>query len=274
MNNKFLKILTGVSAIFLSTLLSNVTVHAEQNGTVDQGYSRTVQLRNALIVDDTSPDYLSSINLEYICYSAEGNSFDNMTTNIWLDTGDTTSSDFIIAVAAPYNMSSFTFAHYYYERQSGPINHYEFEGKDILIFGTTYEGYFDVYFTTVFSDDEPDGIPALENEDNTIKDFYISIDNTVNDIIKAASGLNHDGSENPQKVVFYNYNGAINYRIINALAKTQGVTLLYTFEYQGYVFTSAITSENAANIILENEDWYGSCYIAQNCPTALVGVAQ
>ncbi|MBO4907993.1 MAG: hypothetical protein J5476_01805 [Lachnospiraceae bacterium] len=111
-------------------------------------------------------------------------------------------------------------------------------------------------------------------DEQSSNEFYISINNTVDDISKAAQGINHDGSENPQKVVFYNYNGAINYRIINALAKTQGVTLLYTFEYKGYVFTSAITSENAANIILENEDWYGSCYIAQNCPTALVGVAQ
>ena len=86
--------------------------------------------------------------------------------------------------------------------------------------------------------------------------------------------INPDGTVNETKTVEYNYNYAINEKIIEKLAQADGVTLLYTFEYEGYVFTSAITSEDAAKIFSKDIPWYGPCYIAKHCPTVLVDVVK
>ena len=142
---------------------------------------------------------------------------------------------------------------------------FEFGGEEYKGRINLTNGYYDLY-----NDDLYDLSLFLQ----TPTAFYRTIDSKVNDIVKAAQGIGHDGSENPQKVVFYDCKGAVNYRIIQALAQTQGVTLFYTFEYQGYVFTSAITSEMAAQIFIEGEDWYGPCYIAKYCPTVLVDVVK
>jgi hypothetical protein len=109
--------------------------------------------------------------------------------------------------------------------------------------------------------------------DNT-SEFARSINAKVNDIDMAFKGLNPDGTVNETKTVEYNYNYAINEKIIEKLAQADGVTLLYTFEYEGYVFTSTITSEDAAKIFSKDIPWYGPCYIASNCPTVMVGVAE
>ena len=104
-------------------------------------------------------------------------------------------------------------------------------------------------------------------------EFARSINNKINDIEMAFKGLNPDGTVNETKTVEYNYNYAISEKIIEKLAQADGVTLLYTFEYEGYVFTSTITSEDAAKIFSKDIPWYGPCYIASNCPTVMVGVA-
>lgn len=103
--------------------------------------------------------------------------------------------------------------------------------------------------------------------------FSRSINTKIDEIEKAVQGLNADGTVNETKTVEYNYNYAINEKIIEKLAQADGVTLLYTFEYEGYVFTSTITSEDAAKIFSKDIPWYGPCYIASNCPTVMVGVA-
>ena len=103
--------------------------------------------------------------------------------------------------------------------------------------------------------------------------FGRAINEKVNEIDMAFSGLNPDGTVNETKTVEYNYNYAINEKIIEKLAQADGVTLLYTFEYEGYVFTSTITSEDAAKIFSKDIPWYGPCYIASNCPTVMVGAA-
>lgn len=108
---------------------------------------------------------------------------------------------------------------------------------------------------------------------NNGNEFFNSINEKVNDIDMAFKGLNADGTVNATKTVEYNYNYAINEKIIEKLAQAEGVTLLYTFEYEGYVFTSVITSEDAAKIFSKDIPWYGPCYIASNCPTVMVGVA-
>ncbi len=103
--------------------------------------------------------------------------------------------------------------------------------------------------------------------------FARAINEKINDIDMAFKGLNPDGTVNETKTVEYNYNYAINEKIIEKLAQADGVTLLYTFEYEGYVFTSVITSEDAAKIFSKDIPWYGPCYIASNCPTVMIGVA-
>ena len=90
----------------------------------------------------------------------------------------------------------------------------------------------------------------------------------------AFRGLNPDGTVNATKTVEYVYNGAVSKNIIDKLAHADGVTLLYTFEYEGYVFTSVISSADAAKIFSTDIPWYGPCYIASNCPTVMVGVAE
>ncbi|MBP8968507.1 MAG: hypothetical protein KBG42_04405 [Lachnospiraceae bacterium] len=114
-------------------------------------------------------------------------------------------------------------------------------------------------------------IPVI---DNGPEEFRKSINDKVTEIELAVKGLNADGSIDESKTVEYNCKGAINHKIIEALAKAEGVTLIYTFEYQGYVFTSTITSADAAKMYSPDIDWYGPCYIANNCPTAMIGVVE
>ena len=113
---------------------------------------------------------------------------------------------------------------------------------------------------------------ANSNNDG-LNEFNKSINNKIDDIGLADQGLNHDGSENPEKTVYYDFNGAISEKIIRALAQSEGVTFIYTFEYEGYIFRSTITSETARKIWSPDIPWYGPCYIACNCPTEFVSEA-
>ncbi|MBP5554635.1 MAG: hypothetical protein J6X94_07170 [Lachnospiraceae bacterium] len=276
MNKKFFKILTGLSAITVAGVLSFVPAKAVNAGTITGDNNRIITIRddNGDIISDlsdTSTNYETSMDLDYLYFTSDGTT-QLSEANIYFESANHPSENFTVRFTIPYNVADLSFTYYYNGRQSGPIASYSANGNIISVSGTTYEGYFDAYFDITYSGSAVEN--PLENlTDKETDDFYDSIKTTTDDIIKAAQEINHDGSENPQKVVFYDYNGAINYRIIKALANTQGVTLLYTFEYKGYVFTSAITSELAAQIFIEGEDWYGPCYIAKYCPTALVGVA-
>lgn len=277
MNKKFLKILTGFSAMAVAGALSFVPAKAVNAGTLLTSYSRDISIfdnnGNPIEnVNDTSANYETSIDLDYIWYWSSGYT-QQSEANVYLEASNQASEDFTVRFSIPYNVTDFSFNHYYSGRQSGPIASYSANGNIITISGTTFEGYFDVYFDVAYSGSAAE-VPFANLSDKETDVFYNSIKTTADDIIKAGQGINHDGSENPQKVVFYNCNGSINYRIIQALAKTQGVTLLYTFEYQGYVFTSAITSEMASQIFIEGEDWYGCCYIAKHCPTVPVDVVK
>ncbi len=114
--------------------------------------------------------------------------------------------------------------------------------------------------------------PVIDEENPEVKSFYAGIDNTVNEIGLAMQGLNGDGSVNTNGIVEYKSNTAISPKIIKALMNAKNVTLIYTFEYQGIIFRSVITPEAAAAMYSETIEWYGPCYIAQNCPTVPVGL--
>lgn len=282
MNNKFLKILTGFSAMAVAGVLSFVPATRAEAATAQQGYSYSVYLWEEGVdehIDDFA--YTTSIDVDdAIHFLLSGRTLDEATANVYFYQC-AQNEDFTVSMTIPYEDVQLNFLHYYdglsyypdgtsapnenfVLGQNGIYSGYYVNGNIVTVYGNTSTGgCFDAVFEITFK--SPKTAEDLFSEE---------INTTVEDIVKAAQGINHDGSENPQKVVFYNCNGAVNYRIIQALAKTQGVTLLYTFEYQGYVFTSAITSEMAAQIFIEGEDWYGPCYIAKHCPTVLVDVVK
>lgn len=258
MNNKFLKILTGFSAMAVAGLLSLAPATNVSAATIP------VDGTNILYwVEDESGWTGTEIPGASGSISYSGTGTDNVwSAYIWVDKG-------IDIPAYVYAEISF-----YQDINSASSGNAEFE---FVLNGKTYRGSFaldiiddnfistsTIYYLSQFA--VPDSTPLDE--------FYNDINNTVNDIGLAAKGFNADGSANPDKTVYYNCKGAINYRIIKELAKTEGVTLVYTFEYKGYVFTATITSEDAAKIFSEGIIWYGPCYIANYCPTVLVDVVK
>ncbi len=268
MNKKFLKILTGFSAMAVAGVLSFVPATRAEAAISTYGYRFTIH-DDEQNYSGMSEDFTSTIDLDILDMYGEGY-HDNLTANIYF-WGTELNEDFTMTFTTPFPVSSIDFLEYYEQNDENYI-----AGQDGIIYSVSADGY---TITIIGNSANRGGIDAwyriaLGSPKTPDDLFSEEITTTVEDIVKAAQGINHDGSENPQKVVFYNCNGAVNYRIIQALAKTQGVTLLYTFEYQGYVFTSAITSEMAAQIFIEGEDWYGPCYIAKHCPTVLVDVVK
>ncbi len=125
----------------------------------------------------------------------------------------------------------------------------------------------------------PSGTPAAPSENPGApsegtpadKEFYEGIDNTVNEIGLAIQGLNADGSVNENRTVEYKTNSSVSSKIITAMIKAENVTLIYTFEYKGIIFSAFITPETAAAMYSQDINWYGPCYIAQYCPTVPIG---
>lgn len=107
----------------------------------------------------------------------------------------------------------------------------------------------------------PSGTP-LSDEEAAARAFSQAIAETVNEIEHASEG----------QVITCKGSGALSYRILAALAKTKGVTLIYTYEYKGIIFQSTITSELAAAAFSPEIEWYGSCFLAEHFPTGIVGV--
>ena len=120
----------------------------------------------------------------------------------------------------------------------------------------------------------PSENPGTPSDDPAAKEFNEAINNTVNEIELAILGLNADGTVNESKTVEYKCRGAISPKIIYALAHAENVTLIYTFEYEGIIFQSAITSEAAAAMYSPTIPWYGPCYIATFCPPIPIGFVQ
>lgn len=107
----------------------------------------------------------------------------------------------------------------------------------------------------------PSGAP-LSDEEAAARAFSQAIAETVNEIEHASEG----------QVITCKGSGALSYRILAALAKTKGVTLIYTYEYKGIIFQSTITSELAAAAFSPEIEWYGPCFLAEHFPTGIVGV--
>ena len=107
----------------------------------------------------------------------------------------------------------------------------------------------------------PSGAP-LSDEEAAARAFAQAITETVNEIEHATEG----------QVITCKGSGALSYRILAALAKTKGVTFIYSFEYKGIIFQSTITSELAAQAFSPEIEWYGPCFLAEHFPTIITGV--
>ena len=256
MNRKLSKLLISVSAIITASALSfipDITAKAVPNVYYYQATTSTVQVQDSL----NTPDITNAV----ITWSIPG-------ANSQSELGNADSQYVIFAIDADgYGVIA-------------AVNFYD----SITTTGTCTVSYSLSYLGTDYtgslqlsSQDNHDFTGSYfsynSNFEDTSSEFTQSINNKICDIDMAFKGLNPDGTENPDKTVVYECKGAVNSRIISALAKSEGVTLLYTFEYEGYVFTSTITSEDAARIFSADIPWYGPCYIASNCPTVMVGVA-
>ena len=258
MNKTISKILIGISAIFAAGVLSFVPGKtAKAAAYAFQPTTSTVEV----VVDG---NYQSNITNATVNWSIPGvnpqtdhlNDADSQVIGIMIESGvgyaviAQVVFDHSINVTGNCSVSySFAYAGTNYSGTISLIN----------LSNYNFEGYITVYYSDL---------------DNGGSEFSRAINAKVNDIDMAFRGLNPDGTINESKTVEYNYNGAINEKIIAKLAQAEGVTLLYTFEYQGYVFTSVISSEDAAKIFSQDIPWYGPCYIASNCPTVMVGVAE
>ena len=100
--------------------------------------------------------------------------------------------------------------------------------------------------------------------------MYQQIKDKADEIGLAAQGLNADGSVNETKTVYYTA-PSVNAEIIKVLMKSEGVTLIVTYNYEGYEFTSTITPEKAREMYREDITWYGPAYIAKFCSATWTG---
>jgi hypothetical protein len=96
----------------------------------------------------------------------------------------------------------------------------------------------------------------------------------INDIKLASNGLNPDGSVSADKTITIEGKGALNSNVMRTLANSDGVTVNYIYEFAGYKFMSTITSAGAASVFTEDIPWYGPCFLANNFPTAMIGVVE
>ena len=254
MKFKVSKVLTGISALVIAGIMCVVPFNMVQAA----GYSRPNAVIN--VVDPaTGPRYQINGSLYYSFTGADPSTIRNYDMTIFYHPNGYRIVDSLLDFNSPID-------------QSGTCSvEFSFTLQNIAYHGVVNLDNMGNGFVT-------DGSAILDNFVDTrnlaaAEAFSRSINTKIDEIEKAVQGLNADGTVNETKTVEYNYNYAINEKIIEKLSQAEGVTLLYTFEYEGYVFTSAITSEDAAKIFSKDSPWYGPCYIASNCPTVMVGVA-
>ena len=294
MNKKFLSILTGVSALAVAGLLSiipaSVSHAAPSQAPATVTTIHVEDHRSGYAYPDGSPA-TTDVNCEFE-YSYSGNAtingvdFDGFTFTV-NDTTQTIEGDCSLsATAAPNNFFSQV-------DTIGGTFRFTYAGSNYAASINTsvnptcggWEGTFSFNETGDYevhpSNPSTPGTPAAPSEnpgtpsgDPAAKEFNEAINNTVNEISLAILGLNADGTVNETRTVEYKSSGAISPKIIYALAHAENVTLIYTFEYEGIIFQSAITSEAAAAMYSPTIPWYGPCYIATFCPPIPIGFVQ
>lgn len=297
MNKKFLSILTGVSALAVAGLLSiipsSVSHAAPSQAPATVTTIHVEDHRSGYAYPDGSPA-ATDVNCEFeYSYSGRANicnvSFRYLQFTI-SQSGtaqqlncdgriDDTVSSFGPRITMRDSISG-TFRFTYAGSNYAASIHTSVAPTD-----SGYSGAFSFYETDDYeihpSNPSTPGTPAAPSEnpgtpsdDPAAKAFNEAINNTVNEIELAILGLNADGTVNETRTVEYKSSGAISPKIIYALAHAENVTLIYTFEYEGIIFQSAITSEAAAAMYSPTIPWYGPCYIATFCPPIPIGFVQ
>ena len=284
MNKKFLSILTGVSALAVAGLLSIIPAsvsHAAPSQAPTTVTTIHVEDSRSGYADPSGTPLETDVNCEFE-YSYSGNAtilgvdFDRFHF-IVNDTTQTIQGDCTLLTSPdPNNFFSqgntiggtfrFTYAASNYAASINTSVNPTY-GGDGGTFSFNETGDYEVHPSSPAAPGTPSGDPAA-------KEFNEAINNTVNEISLAILGLNADGTVNETRTVEYKSSGALSPKIIYALAHAENVTLIYTFEYEGIIFQSAITSEAAAAMYSPTIPWYGPCYIATFCPPIPIGFVQ
>ncbi len=302
---KFLSILTGVSALAVAGLLSiipssvshaapsqaparvNTTIHVEDrrsgydpNSANPYPTNVNCEFEYSLSSDETSNGECYFDSLQFSVYDdAQDNELEgNGKFPCLFNDGDTISGTFRFTYDGMNYAASISTDLY-------PVESSSFTYFDVNVDGNNIHATVSPSSSPATSNNPVNpstpGTPAAPSEnpgtpsgDPAAKAFNEAINNTVNEIELAILGLNADGTVNETRTVEYKSSGAISPKIINVLAHAENVTLIYTFEYEGIIFQSAISSEAAAAMYSPTIPWYGPCYIATFCPPIPIGFVQ
>ena len=131
--------------------------------------------------------------------------------------------------------------------------------------GSNYSG--TVYLTYV-GDDDYYFLGLISQEDSSATGYY----KQINDLKDLISRISNDSTlTGDARVIEFNVGTALPKDVIATLANSTGVTVKFTFVYKGFEFCTTITSEDAKRIYDPEIEWYGPCFLAENCPTVWTG---
>ena len=154
--------------------------------------------------------------------------------------------------------------YYYSENEPSSI----YASFNFTLDGVTYSG--SVELTPEEGGEVPcySGMCHLAKGDSSATGYY----KQINDLKDQISLISNDPTlTGDARVIEFNIGTALPKDVIKALANSTGVTLKFTFVYEGFEFCVTITSEDAKRIYNPDIDWYGPCFLAQNCPTVWTG---
>lgn len=271
MNKLLAKVLTGLSATICGLALSGLFVTPVHAST---GASGTIT--DIFIADYSSAggpgstgEAVGSVNWSYTGTTAN---YDDAGAEIyWQDANNTM---FIVFVdfepsEDPYGASGSADFKFNY-------NGYSYSGTIPLIYRAGYQPNGSIMFYTL------DAFITLDESFYDLSNDYFAeespmsqeIASEINDIKLASNGLNPDGTVSANKTITIEGKGALNLNVMRTLANSDGVTVNYIYEFAGYKFMSTITSAGAASVFTEDIPWYGPCFLANNFPTAMIGVVE
>ena len=94
----------------------------------------------------------------------------------------------------------------------------------------------------------------------------------IQDLENKIGNISNDSTlTGENRVIEFNEGTALPGNIMAAMANSNGVTLKFTFWYEGFEFTTTITGEDAKKVYDPKVEWCGPCYLAENFPTVWTG---
>ncbi len=271
MNKLFAKVLTGLSATICGLALSGLFVTPVHAASATTGTWNTIHVDDISSAGgaDSTGNAIGSINYSYS--GTDVATYDPFAYILWYDADNclfTFYIDFVSDATGASGTADYNFD-YNGTTYSGtlPLNYYIGSGDDYVYY--TIQG--ETFLAGSWDDLFASWLVAYFAEESPMSQEIAS---EINDIKLASNGLNPDGTVSADKTITIEGKGALNSNVMRTLANSDGVTVNYTYEYQGYRFMSTITSEGAAKIFSEDIAWYGPCFLANNFPTAMIGVVE